>query len=141
MNTKEQAIQLVQAACDFYGITLQQLQSIRGRNHFKICKDQDGNVVRIAEIRMALSYFIYRHCPMKLTEIAPLVGYKDHSTMSTYRSRIESYIETEDPKFFPYYLKVIDLASDLEISMRMTRVRSYKEIMFLDHLGKINLAV
>ena len=78
---------------------------------------------------------------MKLTEIAPLVGYKDHSTMSTYRSRIESYIETEDPKFFPYYLKVIDLASDLEISMRMTRVRSYKEIMFLDHLGKINLAV
>jgi hypothetical protein len=141
MNTREQAIQLVQAACDFYGITLQQLQSIRGRNHFKICKDQNGNVVRIAEIRMALSYFIYRHCPMKLTEIAPLVGYKDHSTMSTYRSRIESYIETEDPKFFPYYLKVIDLASDLEISMRMTRVRSYSDILFVDHLGNINLAV
>jgi hypothetical protein len=141
MNTREQAIQLVQAACDFYGITLQQLQSIRGRNHFKICKDKDGNVVRIAEIRMALSYFIYRHCPMKLTEIAPLVGYKDHSTMSTYRSRIESYIETEDPKFFPYYLKVIDLASDLEISMRMTRIRSYSDILFVDHLGKINLAV
>ncbi len=141
MNTREQAIQLVQAACDFYGITLQQLQSIRGRNQLKICKDQDGKVVRIAEIRMALSYFIYRHCPMKLTEIAPLVGYKDHSTMSTYRSRIESYIETEDPKFFPYYLKVIDLASDLEISMRMTRVRSYSDILFVDHLGKINLAV
>jgi len=61
--------------------------------------------------------------------------------MSTYRSRIESYIETEDPKFFPYYLKVIDLASDLEISMRMTRVRSYSDILFVDHLGKINLAV
>jgi hypothetical protein len=141
MNTREQAIQLVQAACDFYGITLQQLQSIRGRNHFKICKDQDGKVVRIAEIRMALSYFIYRHCPMKLTEIAPLVGYKDHSTMSTYRQRIEHYIETEDPRFFPYYLKIIDLASDLEISMRMTRVRSYSDILFVDHLGKINLAV
>lgn len=141
MNTREQAIQLVQATCDFYGITLKQLQSLNGRNHFKICKDADGNIVRIAEIRMALSYFIYRHCPLKLTEIAPLVGYKDHSTMSTYRTRIESYIEQEDPKFFPYYLKVIDIASDLDISMRMTRVKSYKEILFLDHLGKINLAV
>jgi hypothetical protein len=139
MNTREQAIQLVQAACDFYGITLKQLQSLRGRNHFKICKDEDGNTVRIAEIRMALSYFIYRHCPMKLTEIAPLVGYKDHSTMSTYRSRIESYIETEDLKFFPYYLKVIDLASDLGISMKLSRVKSHQKITFVDYSGKLVL--
>jgi chromosomal replication initiation ATPase DnaA len=141
MNTREQAIKLVDEVCNYYGITLDQLQEIKRRNHWKITKNKHGEQVRLSEIRMSLSYFIYQHCPMKLVEIAPLVGYKDHSTMSTYRSRIESYIETEDPKFFPYYLKVIDLASDLEITMRMTRVRSYKEIMFLDHLGKINLAV
>jgi chromosomal replication initiation ATPase DnaA len=139
MNTKEQAIQLVQAACDFYGITLKQLQSLRGRNHFKICKDDNGNTVRIAEIRMALSYFIYQHCPMKLVEIAPLVGYKDHSTMSTYRQRIEHYIETEDPKFYPYYLKVIDLASDLGISMKLSRVKSHQKITFVDYSGKLVL--
>jgi chromosomal replication initiation ATPase DnaA len=139
MNTKKQAIQLVQAACDFYGITLKQLQSLRGRNHFKICKDEDGNTVRIAEIRMALSYFIYQHCPMKLTEIAPLVGYKDHSTMSTYRMKIEYYIATEDPKFYPYYLKVIDLASDLGISMKLSRVKSHKKITFVDYSGKLVL--
>jgi hypothetical protein len=139
MNTKEQAIQLVQAACDFYGITLKQLQSLRGRNHFKICKDEDGNTVRIAEIRMALSYFIYKHCPMKLVEIAPLVGYKDHSTMSTYRMKIEYYIATEDPKFYPYYLKVIDLASDLGISMKLSRVKSHKKITFVDYSGKLVL--
>jgi hypothetical protein len=139
MNTKEQAIQLVQAACDFYGITLKQLQSLRGRNHFKICKDDNGNTVRIAEIRMALSYFIYQHCPMKLTEIAPLVGYKDHSTMSTYRMKIEYYIATEDPKFYPYYLKVIDLASDLGISMKLNRVKSHKKITFVDYSGKLVL--
>jgi chromosomal replication initiation ATPase DnaA len=139
MNTREQAIQLVQAACDFYGITLKQLQSLRGRNHFKICKDDNGNTVRIAEIRMALSYFIYQHCPMKLVEIAPLVGYKDHSTMSTYRQRIEHYIETEDPKFYSYYLKVIDLASDLGISMKLSRVKSHQKITFVDYSGKLVL--
>ena len=139
MNTKEQAIQLVQAACDFYGITLKQLQSLRGRNHFKICKDDNGNTVRIAEIRMALSYFIYQHCPMKLTEIAPLVGYKDHSTMSTYRMKIEYYIATEDPKFYPYYLKVIDLASDLGISMKLSRIKSHQKITFVDYSGKLVL--
>jgi chromosomal replication initiation ATPase DnaA len=139
MNTKEQAIQLVQAACDFYGITLKQLQSLRGRNHFKICKDDNGNTVRIAEIRMALSYFIYQHCPMKLVEIAPLVGYKDHSTMSTYRMKIEYYIATEDPKFYPYYLKVIDLASDLGISMKLSRVKSHQKITFVDYSGKLVL--
>jgi chromosomal replication initiation ATPase DnaA len=139
MNTTEQAIQLVQTACDFYKITLKQLQSLRGRNHFKICKDDNGNVVRIAEIRMALSYFIYQHCPMKLVEIAPLVGYKDHSTMSTYRQKIEHYIETEDPKFYPYYLKVIDLASDLGISMKLSRVKSHQKITFVDYSGKLVL--
>ena len=139
MNTREQAIQLVQAACDFYGISLKQLQSLRGRNHFKICKDEDGNTVRIAEIRMALSYFIYQHCPMKLVEIAPLVGYKDHSTMSTYRMKIEYYIATEDPKFYPYYLKVIDLASDLGISMKLSRVKSHQKITFVDYSGKLVL--
>jgi len=141
MNTKEQAFNLVQAVCNYYGITLEQLQEIKRRNHWKVIKNDKGEIIRLSEIRMALSYFIYRHCPLRLTEIAPLVGYKDHSTMSIYRSKIEYYIQTEDPRFCPYYLKVIDLASDLEISMRMTRVKSYKEILFLDHLGKINLAV
>jgi hypothetical protein len=76
---------------------------------------------------------------MKLTEIAPLVGYKDHSTMSTYRMKIEYYIATEDPKFYPYYLKVIDLASDLGISMKLNRVKSHKKITFVDYSGKLVL--
>lgn len=139
MNTRDQAIQLVQATCNYYGITLHHLQQINRKNHFRVWKNEDGVKVRLAEIRMALSYFIYRYCPIKLTEIAPLVGYKDHSTMSTYRKRIEFYIETEDERFYPYYLKIIDLASDLGISMRMIRVKSYQEIAFVDHLGKINL--
>ncbi len=141
MNTKDQAIQLIDKVCEHYKITHNQMTAMSKTNHFKICKNSDNELVRLAEIRMALSYFLYMHCPLRLTEIAPLVGYKDHSTMSIYRKRIEFYIETEDSKFYPYYLKVIDLASDLEISMRMTRVRSYSDILFVDHLGKINLAV
>ncbi len=85
-------------------ITHNQMIAMSKTNHFKICKNSDNELVRLAEIRMALSYFLYMHCPLRLTEIAPLVGYKDHSTMSIYRKRIEFYIQTEDPKFFPYYL-------------------------------------
>jgi chromosomal replication initiation ATPase DnaA len=139
MNTREQAIKLVDEVCNYYGITLDQLQEVKKRNHWKIGKNKHGEQVRLSEIRMALSYFIYQHCPLKLVEIAPLVGYKDHSTMSIYRTKIDHYIKTEDPKFYPYYLKVIDLASDLGISMKLSRVKSHKKITFVDYSGKLVL--
>jgi chromosomal replication initiation ATPase DnaA len=139
MNTREQAIDLVKAVCDHYKITHNQMTAMSKTNHFKICKNSDNELVRLAEIRMALSYFLYMHCPLRLTEIAPLVGYKDHSTMSIYRKRIEFYIQTEDQKFFPYYLKVIDIASDLGISMKLKRILSYTNIAFIDHCGKVHL--
>jgi chromosomal replication initiation ATPase DnaA len=139
MNTREQAIKLVDEVCNYYGITLDQLQEVKRRNHWKIAKNKHGEQVRLSEIRMSLSYFIYQHCPMKLVEIAPLVGYKDHSTMSIYRTKIDHYIKTEDPKFYPYYLKVIDLASDLGISMKLSRVKSHQKITFVDYSGKLVL--
>jgi len=141
MNTKDQAIQLIDKVCEHYKINHEQMTAMSKSNHFKICKNLDGQLVRLAEIRMALSYFLYMHCPLKLTQIAPLVGYKDHSTMSIYRKRIEFYIETEDSKFYPYYLKVIDLASDLGISMKLKRILSYTNIAFIDHCGKVHLEV
>jgi len=139
MNTKDQAIQLIDKVCEHYKINHEQMTAMSKSNHFKICKNSDGQLVRLAEIRMALSYFLYMHCPLKLTQIAPLVGYKDHSTMSIYRKRIEFYIQTEDPKFFPYYLKVIDIASELNISMKLKRILSYTNIAFIDHCGKVHL--
>lgn len=139
MNNKDQAIQLIDKVCEHYKIKHEQMTAMSKTNHFKICKNSDGELVRLAEIRMALSYFLYMHCPLKLTQIAPLVGYKDHSTMSIYRKRIEFYIETEDPQFYPYYLKVIDIASDLGISMKLKRILSYTNIAFIDHCGKVHL--
>ena len=139
MNTKDQAIQLIDKVCEHYKIKHEQMTAMSKTNHFKICKNSDGQLVRLAEIRMALSYFLYMHCPLKLTQIAPLVGYKDHSTMSIYRKRIEFYIETEDPQFYPYYLKVIDIASELNISMKLKRILSYTNIAFIDHCGKVHL--
>jgi len=59
--------------------------------------------------------------------------------MSIYRKRIEFYIQTEDQKFFPYYLKVIDIASELNISMKLKRILSYTNIAFIDHCGKVHL--
>lgn len=139
MNTLEQAQQLIESTCAYYKIDHSQMTALSGKNHYKVCYNKDGDLVRLAEVRMALSYFLYMHCPLKLVQIAPLVGYADHSTMSIYRKRIEHYITTEDPKFFPYYLKIIDLASDLNISMRLNRVCNKHSIAFKDHRGIIYL--
>ena len=129
MNTPEQAIKLIESVCNYYGITNEQL-----RTESKIAINKDGNLVRLSEIRMALAYFLFKYCPLRLTEIAPMVGYKKHSTISTYRRVVEMYIDTEDPHFFPYYIKTIDLASDLDISMKLERVISRSSrILFKDY--------
>jgi chromosomal replication initiation ATPase DnaA len=140
MNTKDQAIELINKTCEFYNISIERLQKGKRKNHCKVIKDLNGKKVRLSEIRMALSYFIYKYCPLKLVEVAPLVGYSDHSTMSIYRHKIEYYINTEDPQFYPYYLKVIDIASELGITMKYERILSYTDILFKDHTGKIILA-
>ena len=126
MNKREQAIALINQVCCFYNIDENVLR-VGGKVY-----ERDKNKVRLSEIRMALSYFLYKHCPLKLVEIAALVGYSSHSTISTYRNRVQRYIDTEDDKFLPYYFKVIDIASDLDISMRFERVLSYSDIVFED---------
>lgn len=139
MNTLDQAQKLIEKTCDHYKIDHPQMTALSGKNHYKVCFNKDGELVRLAEIRMALSYFLYMYCPLKLVQIAPLVGYADHSTMSIYRKKIEHYIATEDPRFFPYYLTIIDLASELDISMKLTRVTNKHDIAFTDHRGYIYL--
>ena len=139
MNTLDQAQQLIKKTCEHYKIEHSQMTAMSGKNHFKVCLNKDGKLVRLAEVRMALSYFLYMYCPLKLVQIAPLVGYADHSTMSIYRKRIEHYIETEDPRFYPYYLTIIDLASDLGISMKLTRILNKHDVAFKDHRGYIYL--
>ena len=140
MNTLDQAWKLIKKTCEHYKIEHKQLAQMSGTNHFKICYNKEGQLVRLAEVRMALSYFLYMYCPLKLVQIAPLVGYADHSTMSTYRKRIEHYIETEDTRFYPYYLTIIDLASELDISMKLTRITNKHDVAFKDHRGYIYLA-
>lgn len=133
MNTPEQAYELIESICNYYGITNEQL-----RTESKIAINKNGELIRLSEIRMALAYFLFKYCPLRLTEIALLVGYKKHSTISTYRKVVERYIDMEDPHFFPYYIKTIDLASDLNISMRLERIISRSsKIMFKDYSKKL----
>lgn len=132
MNTKEQGVALVESVCKYYGITVEQL-----RTESKVAFNQYGKPIRLSEIRMALSYFLSKYCPFYLTEIAPMVGYKKHSTISGYRKVVERYINMEDSQFFPYYAKVIDLASDFNISMKLKRViKKSSKILFEDYIGK-----
>lgn len=133
MNTREQGIALIAATCKHYGITDVQLQHDK-----KITISDGGRIIGLSEIRMALSYFLYKYCPLHLTEIAMLTGYSKHSTLSGYRRVVEVYIEKEDPRFFPYYITIIDLASDLDISMKLERVISRSSrILFKDYNKKL----
>lgn len=134
MNTKEQAFDLVNKTCEYYKIELTQLQRNHKSSTHKICVNKEGQIVRLSEIRMALSYFLYKYCPITLTEITPLVGYKDHTTMSSYRKVIEHYIRMEDINFFPYYLKIIDLASDCGIRMDVERISTKANRMMFRNL-------
>lgn len=119
MNTKEQATKLIEMICDEYGITKEDLKKKRSaytkRNNKK-------NYVSICSIRQALSYFIFMHFPLRIVEIAKLVGYKDHSPLSSQRKVIEHYIKTKDYYFYPYFEKVKEYAYLLGIDTQHKRL-------------------
>jgi len=62
-------------------------------------------------MRMALGYFIYENFALHSQELAQLIGYRDRSTMSSNRKRIAHYIKHQDPYFFPYWEKVIEIGN------------------------------
>lgn len=66
--------------------------------------------VHLDSMRMALSYFIRDKFDLPYTIVSELVGYKDHSTPIKMRRRIEAYIKNEDPVFYPYWEKLLQVA-------------------------------
>ena len=105
--------------CDDYKITKQDLKKRRSAYTKKY---NQKNYVSISSIRQALSYFIYMHFPLRITEVAKMVGYSDHSPLSCQRKQIEHYIKTKDLYFYPYYEKVKEYAYLLGISTEYKRM-------------------
>jgi hypothetical protein len=119
MNTQQQANILIQMICDEYKITKLDLKKKRSAYTKKY---NQKHYVSISSIRQSLSYFIYIHFPLTITQVAKMVGYSDHSPLSCQRKQIEHYIKTKDLYFFPYYEKVKEYAYLLGISTEYKRM-------------------
>lgn len=120
MNTQEQAKQLVQKYCEQYGIQPKDLKR-KSSYPFKVMV-KNNNYINTASMRMALGYFLFLHFPLRIKEIALLVGYTDHSPLSSQRKQIKSYIQNNDGYFMPYYSSLVNLATELGIDTKYQRI-------------------
>ena len=105
MNTYEQANRLVEMICKEYRISK---TTLRNKRSAYTKKNNRKNYISICSIRQALSYFIFMHFPLRITEVANLVGYKDHSPMSQQRGKFEHYIKTKDLYFFKCFHCIVN---------------------------------
>ena len=121
MNTLQQAKKLIENYCKHYGIKTIELKRNSRQYPHKLLITKDKHV-NTATMRMALGYFIFMHFPIRIKEVADIVGYQDHSCISSQRKTIQNYIETNDEFFIPYYEVLITLAQGLDISMEYKRI-------------------
>lgn len=98
--------------CAEFGIEHEDLYDrIRRTGRRKLVKG-----VHTSAMRMCLGYFIDTTFTLKLTQIAQLVGYTDHSVLSGNRKRCRWYLDNNDTFFLMYYkplLKVADKYEDM----------------------------
>ena len=119
MNTHEQAKQLIEKYCELYGIQPKDLRR-KSSYPFKVIVKND-KYINTASMRMALGYFLFLYFPLRIKEIALMVGYTDHSPLSSQRRQIASYIQNNDSYFMPYYGTLFNLATSLGIETEYKR--------------------
>jgi len=120
MNNNSDAYILVKLVCQEYNISIQNLHKKKNIAKKKETKRKKKSV-SLSAIRQALSYFILMHFPMRMQEIATLVGYTDHSPISSQRKQLEFYITIKDSYFYPYYKIVEMYATKMGIEMSQKR--------------------
>jgi len=121
MNTPQQARQLIELYCKQYKIKTSDLKRNNRYYPAKVIVRKDAHV-NTSTMRMALAYFIFMHFPLRIKEVAEIVGYNDHSPISSQRKVVENYIQNNDAFFMPYYETLINLANELNISMEYKRM-------------------
>jgi chromosomal replication initiation ATPase DnaA len=108
-NMRDQVIQLADKYCQLNNVTRYDL--FQKGKHKGSKKKKVVNGANVATIRMALGYYFTLYFPMSLVEIAGLIGYSDHSSISTNNKKIRYYIKNNDKYFMYYYNLLQDLGS------------------------------
>ncbi len=112
LTTKDKMVEIADRYCSLYGITRQDLFRTNKIKNAKKRKVYNG--VNISTLRMALGYYLSNNFPATLTEIAMLIGYNDHSTISYNNQRIYFYIKNNDPFFMQHYKLLETIGAEYE---------------------------
>lgn len=112
LTTKDKMVEIADRYCSLYGITRQDLFQKSKIKNSKKRKVVNG--VNVATLRMALGYYLSNNFPATLTEIAMLIGYNDHSTISYNNQRIYFYIKNNDPYFMQHYKILETIGAEYE---------------------------
>lgn len=97
-NIREEIKEIVSEYCRFFGVKRSDLFRSSGVGRVKKIKGTNLSMIRIT-----LGHYIQCKYPLSMSDIAYMIGYSDHSSMSVYKKKIAQFIETEDRIFNGYY--------------------------------------
>ena len=109
LTMKDKMVAIADKYCEFYGVTRQDLFSTHKCKGGKKRKLING--VNVATIRMALGYYLSSSFPTTLIEVAGIIGYNDHSTISYNNKKIYFYIKNQDYYFMDFYRILEEIGS------------------------------
>lgn len=105
----ETIIEIADKYANIFRITRQDLFQTNRYKGGKRKKTING--VSVSTMRMALGYYISNNYPITLTNLSQLIGYSDHSTISTNNKTVYFYIKNNDPYFMSYYRPLEEIGS------------------------------
>ena len=119
LTMQDKMVAIADKYCEFYGVTRQDLSSTykcKGGKKRKVI-----NGVNVATIRMALGYYLSNNFPATLMQVASVIGYNDHSTISYNNKKIYFYIKNQDYYFMDFY-RVLEEIGSLYAPVKFTKV-------------------
>lgn len=119
LTMQDKMIAIADKFCEKYGVTREDLASTHKCKSGKKRKVING--VNVATIRMALGYYLSNNFPVTLIQVAGIIGYNDHSTISYNNKKIYFYIKNNDAYFMDFYNILREIGS-LYTPMKFTKV-------------------
>jgi predicted transcriptional regulator with HTH domain len=121
MTVRDKMIAVTEKYCEMHGIKREDL--FQKHKHSKAKKKKVVNGVNVSQLRMALGFYLYKNFPASLTEVAHIVGYEDHSSISGSFKKIYFYIKNEDAYFMRFY-KPLEEVGQLYEPVKFDRITS-----------------
>lgn len=104
---RDKMITIADKYCEMHNVKREDL--FQTGKHKGAKKRRNINGINVATIRMALGYYLSNNFPVSLTEVASIIGYNDHSTLSYNNKKIYFYIKNQDKYFMYFYNPLVEL--------------------------------